>query len=104
MIIHNSGCIRCLGCLLTCSAPRGPAGFVKCFPLGNRLTVSRPALAARASALAAHRCVALGVPHPHTDLRRAPLCVCFAGLHGVLGSSKGGMREPKQPLDCADGE
>ena len=36
IIIHNSGCIRCLGCLLPCSAPRGPAGFVKCFPLGNR--------------------------------------------------------------------
>ena len=77
-----------LGCLLTCSAPRGPAGFVKCFPLGNRLTVSRPALAARASALAAHRCVALWVPRPHPEFCVACLFVRCAGLHGVPGSTK----------------
>ena len=29
--------------MLNWPAPRGSAGFVKCFPLENRLTVSRPA-------------------------------------------------------------
>eukprot|EP01043_Picozoa_sp_COSAG02_P051113 COSAG02_NODE_5340_length_4420_cov_55.186103_2_plen_183_part_00 len=35
---------RSISCLLDCPAPRGSAGFVKCFPLGNSFPVPPPSL------------------------------------------------------------
>ena len=88
IIIYNSDRISDWAACSIWPARAGQPGLSSVSLPGNRLTVSRPALAARASALAAHRCVALWVPRPHPEFCVACFCVRAAGLHGVPGSAR----------------